>query len=120
MSLLIAGDFNFHMKLTPDRDAINLHDILDSANLHHHVSEAMHLSGHMLDLVISRPEEDIVSSVRFANYISDHAVLLCNLKLVKPEQRKVKVVFRKIKSIDPEAFAADIAASLLSNLHLQV
>jgi len=113
MSLLIAGDFNFHMELTAERDAIKLRDILDSANLHQHVNEATHLSGHMLDLVISRSEENIVSSVRVANYISDHAALLCNLKLVKPEQRKVEVVYRKTKSIDHEAFAADIAASPL-------
>ena len=52
--VLMLGDFNFHVDVQDDRDAIIFMNILDSVNLTQHVHEQTHFKGHTLDLVISQ------------------------------------------------------------------
>ena len=49
-NLLLVGDFNFHLDISTDREAIKFLDFLNSANLHQHVVGPTHRSGHTLDL----------------------------------------------------------------------
>ena len=53
-SLLIAGDFNIHMDIDTDADAIRMCDVLSMYNLTQHVTVPTHISGHTLDLIITR------------------------------------------------------------------
>jgi hypothetical protein len=52
--LVITGDFNFHVDIPTDRDAIKFLDILESYCLEQHVVGPTHVDGHTLDLIISR------------------------------------------------------------------
>ena len=58
-SLLIAGDFNFHVDDTSDAVAANFLGLLESFDLRQHVHSYTHRAGHTLDLVISRSAESI-------------------------------------------------------------
>ena len=53
-SLLIAGDFNIHMDINTDADAIRMCDVLSMYDLTQHVTVPTHISGHILDLIITR------------------------------------------------------------------
>ena len=58
-SLLIVGDFNLHLD-KPDAKAPHFMDILTCYNLVQHIVSPTHIKGHILDLIITRAEEDIV------------------------------------------------------------
>ena len=60
-SLLIAGDFHFHVDDTSDAVATNFLGLLESFKLRQHVHIYTHRAGHTLDLVISRSAESILN-----------------------------------------------------------
>ena len=57
--LLITGDFNFHVECQSDNDAKCFTEILQTYGLHQHVLVPTHESGHTLDLIITRSNNDI-------------------------------------------------------------
>ena len=61
--LIIVGDFNIHIDNATDSFANSFADILSSGNLKQHVNGSTHRSGHTLDLVISRHNEQLVQNV---------------------------------------------------------
>ena len=79
-SLLIAGDFNFHVDDTSDAVAANFLGLLEF-DLRQHVHSYTHRAGHTLDLVISRSAESIlnVTSVDDLSIISDHYTVCAGL-----------------------------------------
>ena len=52
-NILVVRDFNFHVDQPDDHNASVFLDLLDSADLEHHVTEATHKKRHTLDLVIT-------------------------------------------------------------------
>ena len=77
--LLILGDFNFHVDCLHDPDATQFLNLLKSYNLSQFVSGTTHKSGHTLDLVILRADDEIVSDVcTFSPCISDHESIIFN------------------------------------------
>ena len=52
--LLITGDFNIHVNVSRDPDAARFLELLTSMGLEQHVDKPTHISGHTLDLVITR------------------------------------------------------------------
>ena len=52
--LLITGDFNIHVDVHNDSDAAHFLELLTSMGLEQHVDKPMHISGHTLDLIITR------------------------------------------------------------------
>ncbi len=58
--LLIVGDFNLHIDDPKDTVARKFIDILDANNHVQHISKPTHVSGHTLDLIISRATDPIV------------------------------------------------------------
>jgi hypothetical protein len=111
--LLILGDFNFHFEKDPDPDAAIFRGLLDSVGLEQHVTGATHVSGHTLDLVISRSSDNLVSSSSVSTLISDHHAVHCTLQLEKPPLPRKTVTFRKYKSIDMDLLRKDLKQSLL-------
>ena len=74
--LLIVGDFNIHIDSNENYDAIKLSELLQSFSLTQHVQVPTHSSGHILDLIITRKTDDLVSSVPRAGCLfSDHMTL---------------------------------------------
>ena len=55
-SLLIAGDFSFHIDNISDVSTINFINLLEAFNLRLHASQATHRAGHILDLIMHYPE----------------------------------------------------------------
>ena len=111
--LLILGDFNIHWDVISNPDTRHLSDILLSANLIQHVNERTQIHGHILDLVISRENYDLVKNVAVSSLISDHYLVNFVLSLQKPFVPTKRITYRKYRSIDKTAFTADLDASQL-------
>ena len=89
-------------------------NILESFNLCQHVNERTHRAGHMLDLVITRNDENILQSVTVQDScISDHYTVKWELQFKKPRFECKTVTFRKLKSVDINSFNEDIGHSRL-------
>ena len=114
-SLLIAGDFNFHVDDPSDAVAANFLGFLESFDLRQHVHSYTHRAGHTLDLVISRSAESIlnVTSVDDSSIIWDHYTVCADLQFVKPRWERKRIRTRKVKAVDIEQFKQDIGLSPL-------
>ena len=110
--LLITGDFNIHVDVTDDVDAVKLQELLESTGLQQHVNVPTHIRGHTLDLIITRHSENIVTSPPRTDYIfSDHMPVHCNLLVNKPRFKKTHISYRKVKSINVDALCNDLSNS---------
>ena len=90
-------------KATPD--SLKFCDLLTSLNLKQHVRESTHEKGHTLDLVITRANEDLISSISTNQLLpSDHAEIIMELCVNKPSNLKSTVRKRPISSIDIDEF----------------
>lgn len=113
-NLLLVGDFNFHVEDIDDILAKRFLSLLKSFNLKQCVSEPTHSSGHILDLVITRSEENIVNNVNvFDPVISDHSAIQLQLTLRKPQFMKKTLTFRNLRSLNCDALKTDISSSSL-------
>ena len=66
-------------------DARVFSDVLTSIGLKQHVTVPTHISGHTLDLLITRDHDPVICSAPVADrYLSDHASVLCALNSPKP------------------------------------
>jgi len=80
-NLIIMGDFN-----------TTLLTVLNQ--LKQYVNGTSHINGNMLDLVISREDEDFVRNVTVTDMISDHAIVDIKLAIYKPRLPNKKVTHR--------------------------
>jgi hypothetical protein len=111
--LVITGDFNFHVDVSGDVDARRFLSILDNFALKQLVTFSTHKYGHTLDLLITRIDSDIVSSLEFDfPCLSDHYALLASLSIPsKLRSQTITKSVRKINKIDISQFRQDILAS---------
>ena len=118
--LLITGDFNIHMDVEDDTDAVRLRGLLESTGLKQHVTVPTHISGHTLDLVITRLSDQLGISTPWTDYLfSDHMPVYSKLQVCKPALKRSHITFRKIGSINKkllrdEISEADLCINLLS------
>ena len=113
-SLMIAGDLNFHMENSNNALTRQFIEILETFDLKQHVLSATHASGHTLDLLITRLNEELVRNVKIHDpMISDHLAVFCNLSLKKPQFRKKVISTRKLRSLDIDSFREDVRNSSL-------
>ncbi len=100
--LVLVGDFNCQVDNTNDYKACQFIHLLDSFSLVQHISEPTHMSGHTLDLIITRSYESTVSDIIVYPYgiISDHSAISMKLQIIKPRLSKKVVTYRKTISID--------------------
>ena len=76
-SLLITGDFNLHVDNNLDRSSQDFLALIDSFNLKQHVCSPTHRAGHILDLLMTRDDDRLVTSVSTHDAaFSDHFVVL--------------------------------------------
>ena len=100
---------------------INFLQLLESFNLRQHVREPTHRSGHTLNLIITREDENTIGPVSVTeSIISDRNIVNCSLNLLKPTLMKRCISSRKIKSIDIERLKSDICDSLGPNTHISI
>ena len=79
--LLIVGDFNIHWDVMHNRERKQLADLFDRYNLKQYVQSATQLAGHILNLVISGVNDDLVMACETDSLLSDHHVVHCKLKI---------------------------------------
>ena len=112
--LLITGDFNIHVNVPNDSDAARFLELLTSMGLEQHVDKPTHISGHTLDLIITRCSDSLLSAKPIADYLfSDHITVLCDLELGKPPPKVKQGSYRIIKDIDREKLQVDLLSSEL-------
>ena len=61
---MISGDLNFHMENSNNALTRLFIEILDTFDLKQHVFSATRASGHTLDLLITRLNEELVGNVK--------------------------------------------------------
>ena len=114
--LLLLGDFNLHVD-APTAEVKSFLDILDSFDSTQFTTSSTHVSGHILDLVITPKDSDlIISNVVAGHLISDHHMLSFNLKLNKPPLIRHKITSRSLKRINQTLFREDIS-HMVQKLH---
>jgi len=114
--LLITGDFNIHVDTPDDADASRFIELLSSMGLEQHVDKSTHLSGHTLDLMITRCSDSLLTAKPMTDYLfSDHITVVCDLMLGKPYPKVEQVSFRKLKSVNIENFKQELSTSELCN-----
>ena len=120
-NLLIVGDFNFHVDNLGNTDAIKFTCILESFNLKQHVQGHTHKKGHTLDLLITRADDDLVTSIEVRDprpMLFDHLAVHCKLRLQKPPLERASIQYRKIHSIDMDSFNDDLKS--LHSCHVTI
>ena len=110
---MILGDFNIHWDCQRNADTKQLADIFRSANLGQHVQERTHRYRHILHLVISRDYDNLINGVSMSSMLSDRFFININVYLQKQSVSTKVISYRKYKSIDTEAFLADLRVSSL-------
>ena len=78
-SLILTGDYDFHVDVEDDPDARAFLDLLASMGLKQHVNVPTHVSGHTLDLMITREHDLVISCVPVPTDISRTTHLFCVL-----------------------------------------
>lgn len=113
-SFLLVGDFNFHVEDNSNAAAPQFLNILECFNLTQHVKQPTYQDRHILDLVITRIDDNIIQHVSvFDPAMSDHFAVFCNLFIKKPPFEKVISRCRKLRAIDLVSFTDDVANSTL-------
>ena len=74
---IYVGDFNIWIEIENDINSERFRDILESFNLKNIVNSPTHISGHTLDLVITRNTCEIINELHVdpANILSDHSLI---------------------------------------------
>ena len=110
-NLALMGDFNLRID-SSSSDVGRLSGILDSFDLHQYVDFPTHIHGHSLDLMICSPGCNVLS-VSASDLISDHFSVVANLQIPAIHSRNIPqtIKYRKLQSINMEAFKADIPNS---------
>ena len=108
--ILICGDFNIHFDNISDTSVTHFKAILNEFGLTQHVFGPTHISGHTLDLVITRSDDDLLQTKpNTTQLFSDHYAIEfeCNLDIECDSAHAIS--FRKISKIDISAFNSDIS-----------
>ena len=111
-NLVIIGDFNFHLEKTCSNSKTFL-SLIESFDLINKVNFPTHIYGHTLDLVLTKSNNDNISSVHTTDAFSNHFSISFTLNLSTPiSQTNATVTFRKYHKIDKEKLKTE---SLLLN-----
>jgi len=111
----VLGDFNLHMDDPADSSSKQFSALLQSFGLSQLVTAPTHRSSHILDLVLTREEENIVQYIGVQDDgISDHYTVECHIQLQAREQTRSVVHCRKLRHINTNSFAADLSTALES------
>ena len=115
--LVIAGDFNFHMDLVHSKDAVTFYKLLETFGLSQHVS-VPHISSYSGSHHHSIHHDLILGPINATLPLSDHFFVEGFIRFPSPTISSKSVPYRKLKSIDIDAFKSDITSSVLcSNTH---
>jgi len=110
--LLICGDFNYWVDDPPFKPySSEFLELIDLNNLHNLVKSPTHISGHILDLIITSIDSDLVNHIEVVpvdSSISDHALLVFTINFLRPSTYTKTITMRNYRNIDEEAISHDI------------
>ena len=109
--IIIVGDFNFDWSNSKNPDSTHMREMLDSFNLEQLVNEPTHISGHTLDWVVLRSDDNIASRTTISPPFSDHHCVNVILNMKKPPLPTKVISFRQYKKIDTDQFISDLEES---------
>ena len=111
--LLLCRDFNFHVEHPSDHNTRKFLDLLHCFNLDTYNDHAStHKDNH--DLVIGRSDENLVADFHVHDpTISDHFAIHCKLNSYRPPNPRKQCTYRKLCSVNTDAFRQDILSSEL-------
>jgi hypothetical protein len=110
--LLICGNFNIHVEIADNPDAVTFLDMLESMALKQYVNFSTHEHGHTLDLIITRSSDSIIlNEPKLGPFLSDHCIINCQLNVRKAKPTTKQVTFRRTKAINIETFKTELLAS---------
>jgi len=114
---IICGDFNYWLDDPGSKPfSSEFIELLDTNNICNHVSEPTHVHGHILDLLLTPQGADYLSGLETVPIdiaISDHALVLFNVAIVKPRSYAKTIEFRSYRNIDHDRVAQEIEHSLI-------
>ena len=117
---LIVGDFNIHVE-SSNNESKGFPDIINANGLTQHVTSPTHQKGHMLDLVITREQSNLLSGspIVFISGFSDeiiivldHYAVLCYLNVNRPKTGHKSVKFRAFRNVPVPAYQNDVKVVL--------
>ena len=93
----------------------NFTELFQEADFRQHVREPTHFGGHILDLVITRNSQTVISSTSVETLLTDHHIIRCHLVTGKPTRPSRQIKYRKYASIDNTKLMSDLENSDLFN-----
>ena len=115
--ILICGDFNYWVDDPLSKPySREFLELLDINNFNNHVSFPTHLFGHTLDLVLSPAGTNYVKDVvglPVDSSISDHALLVFSLEVVRPRAIRKSITFRSYRNLNQDSLSSEIESSLV-------
>ena len=118
--LVICGDFNYwpaNPSLKPYTNEFM--SLLDINNMSDYVQVPTHISGHILDLVLTSVGVDLVNRVGVSpidRRISDHALITFELDVIGPTTYSKKITFRSYRGLNVGEATSIIEDDLLSTV----
>src|SRR5260221_9659789 len=80
--ILITGDFNIHIDQKLDPHTISFNTLLATVDLSQHVTFKTHIAGHTLDLLVTRSDSTLATSVDWTiPFLSDHYAIIASLSI---------------------------------------
>ncbi|CAG2255708.1 unnamed protein product [Mytilus edulis] len=120
-NVLFTGDVKFHLDNLNDPDALRFCKSLEDRYITQHVKDAKHESGHILDLLITNKDSQILNGVpnvqrpnisdAQGNLVCDHFSVHATLACQKPKSMRKDISLRKCKEIDVKEIKKDIVDS---------
>ena len=121
---IIGGDLNFHLEDPNNIHANKFKDIIDSRGFIQHVSESTHVSGGILDVVITR--KNVADTIKVNNVSvhsitgtkSDHFLVTFDIPFQTGGPTctsKVDIEYRELKQLNIEDIKRNILDSALNN-----
>ena len=113
--LIITGDFNFHVDNPSCPSVFPFLTLLETFNLTQHVSFPTHVSGHTLDLLITKSSSKLISDTDFTiPSLSDHYAIFSILSVPRRTRSpRITKFVRSLNKINPVNFSRDILSSEL-------
>ena len=107
----ILGDFNIPWDKINDSERKGVASLLAALGLSQHVSDPTHNRGHTIDYIITKSDDNILTTLEVGELVSDHHLINAFLDFAKPDFETKVISYRKIKAIDTVSFSNDILAA---------
>ena len=103
--VIICGDFNIWADNETDPVVMNFIDMMSSFGLSNNVQEATSMGGHILDLVFSESNYDLVSEIKvdeLCDISPVHKLITFMLPLTSDKNKHKRISYRQKSNLDPE------------------